>query len=241
MSGRHFYLDIKHKFTAALNPALCLLCGIPVTHDESLCRHCDACLQRVRHPCRLCGLPNPVAGSVCPSCLHAPPRWDHMIAPLVFADTTRELILQFKFGQQLHHARALLTHLRHEYMRRPVDVLMPVPLHPDKRRERGYNQAHEITRGLSGLLTIRQDTHSLQRVKFTGSQAGLSLNKRRNNLRGAFEFAPTRLYRSVAIIDDIITSGSTMDEICKRLKKGGVERVEVWSLARTLKQRDATS
>lgn len=241
MSGRRIYLNIQHKLRTTLNPALCLLCGTPVDSKAFLCTHCDASLQRVQRPCNLCGLPNRATGPICPLCLHSPPRWNHMIAPLVFADTARELILQFKFGQQLPHVLALLTHLRPHYARYPVDALLPVPLHPQKRRERGYNQAHEIARILSGLLTIPLDARSLQRVRATSSQAGLSLDKRRRNLRGAFVFSPIRRYRSVAIIDDIITSGSTMEEICKRLKKGGVERVEVWSLARTLKQREATS
>ena len=235
MSGRRIYLNIQHKLRSALNPALCLLCGIPVASDAFFCAHCDASLQRVAQPCSLCGLPNKAAGPVCPACLHAPPRWNHMIAPLVFTGAARELILQFKFGQQLHLVPALLSHLRAHYARRPVDALLPVPLHPHKRLERGYNQAHEIARALSAMLALPLDAHSLQRVKFTRSQAGLSLNRRRSNLLGAFDYRPAKPYRRVAIIDDIITSGSTMNEISKRIHQSGVEQIEVWSLARTLK------
>ncbi len=235
MSGRRFYLNIKHKLRSALNPALCQLCGIPVDATAMLCTHCFNSLSQVPNPCTRCGQPNPASGDICPSCRLNPPRWQRMIAPLTFSGATRDLILQFKFAQQRPQARILLTHLLDKYRQHTPDVLIPVPLHPQKRLQRGYNQAQEVAAVLSDSLFIPLDTRSLRRVKLTGSQAGLSLHKRRKNLRAAFTYQPVRRYRSVAIIDDIITSGSTMDEICKVIQKAGVRHIEAWSLARTLK------
>ncbi len=235
MSGRRFYLNIKHRLTTALNPALCQLCGIPVSADAYLCIHCQTALRRVPNPCLLCGLPNLAAGDICAACLKNPPRWARMAAPLIFGDHTRQLLLQLKYAAQLHQARVLLTHIVDAYRQRPVEVLLPVPAHRQKLIGRGYNQAHEIAKILSERLSKRLDDRSLSKIRQTGAQSGLNLHQRRRNIRGAFEYRPLRDYRSVAIVDDIITSGSTMNEICRLLHKAGVDYVEVWSVARTLK------
>ncbi len=161
-----------------------------------------------------------------------------MIAPLEFTGYTRDLLLKFKFCGQMHQALILLAHCCQAYRQRPVEVLLPVPLHPQKSRQRGFNQAQEITAILSGLLQRPIDQSCLNRVKPTKAQSGLSLSKRLRNLQGAFEFTTGTEYKRVAIVDDIITSGSTMQALCKVLRKGGVEYIEVWSIARTLKQRD---
>ena len=109
-----------------------------------------------------------------------------------------------------------------------------MPLHLDRLLDRGLNQAEEIPNTLSSFLNIPVDRKSLSRIKSTESQAGLSLNKRRHNIIKAFQYRG-RPYKSVAIIDDSITSGSTMSEICKSLKKSGVKHIQAWSLARALK------
>jgi len=98
-------------------------------------------------------------------------------------------------------------------------------------KQRGFNQSAEIARLLSQHPDIPLDRHSLKRIKATEFQHGLSLHKHQKNLLKAFQFTPETSYRSVAII----TSGSTMSEICKLLKRAGVEHIEVWSLARALK------
>jgi len=132
-------------------------------------------------------------------------------------------------------AHALLRHLRSCYDGHRVEALIPVPLHPSRLKQRGFNQSAEIANLLSKQLDIPLDRHSLKRIKATEFQYGLSLHKRQKNLLKAFQFRPEKPYRSVAIIDDIITSGSTMSEICKLLKRQGIEHIEVWSLARALK------
>ncbi len=235
MSGRRFYLNIKHRLTTALNPALCQLCGIPVSADAYLCMHCQTALRTVPNPCLLCGLPNPAEGDICAACLKNPPRWARMVAPLIFGGHTRQLLLQLKYAGQLHQARVLLTHILAAYRQRPVEVLLPVPAHRHKLTGRGYNQAQEIAKILSDRLSLRLDDRSLIKIRQTDAQSGLNLHQRRRNIRGAFEYRSRCDYRSVAIVDDIITSGSTMHEICRLLHKVGVEHVEVWSVARTLK------
>jgi ComF family protein len=158
-----------------------------------------------------------------------------MTAPLVYSDNTRKLIHDLKFNEQIHLANALITHLFQYYQNRCVEVLIPVPLHYIRLLERGFNQSEEIARILSDRLNIPLDTKSLTRVRMTEPQSGLSINKRRQNLLKAFRFEPQKCYRSVAIVDDIITTGSTLTEISKVLSRSGVTHIEVWSLARALK------
>jgi ComF family protein len=158
-----------------------------------------------------------------------------MIAPLIYQGQIRKQIHDLKFNEKIYVANALLSHLWPIYANRPVDVLLPVPLHQSRLLERGFNQSTEIALILSRHLNIPLDRHSLTRIKATEFQFGLSLSKRQKNLLKAFCFNPEKQYQSVAIIDDIITSGSTMTEICKQLRKSGIKNIEVWSLARALK------
>ena len=234
MSGRPFYLNIRHKISQLLNPALCLSCGVPVSSSAFICIDCLGAMEPVSSPCELCGLPNPVDDAICPSCLHHPPHWQSMTAPLIYQGNTRKLIQALKFNEQIHIANALVTHIHPYFNSLGVDALIPVPLHLDRLLDRGFNQAEEIANTLSSFLNIPVDRKSLSRIKSTESQAGLSLNKRRHNIIKAFQYRG-RPYKSVAIIDDIITSGSTMSEICKSLKKSGVKHIQAWSLARALK------
>ncbi|MBT3204921.1 MAG: ComF family protein [Gammaproteobacteria bacterium] len=235
MSGRRIYFNIRNKLNQILNPGLCLTCGISITSSEFICSHCVDSLELVSAPCSLCGLPNKAEGPVCPACLQHPPRWQKMIAPLVYTGSTRHIIQDLKFNEQLHHANAMLTHIQHYFKNHHVDALIPVPLHQSRLLERGYNQAEEIASNLSRLLNIPVNRSSLKRIKATEAQSGLSLNKRQKNILKAFEFTLQQPYNSVAIIDDIITTGSTMTEICKVMNKAGIKHIQVWSLARALK------
>ena len=237
MSGRHFYLNIRHKLAQLLNPGLCLGCGIPIRIDSYFCHHCDDSLQRVHNPCRCCGQPNPASGEVCPACMHKPPKWQAMIAPLVYQQMTRKFVHQLKYAEKTELAEALAHHQAEAYRQRPVQVLMPVPLHHSRLLERGFNQSLEIASALSRRLQIPVDRSSLQRIRPTDAQSGLSLNQRRINLARAFRYQPSRDYAAVAVVDDVITSGSTMTEICKLLAANGIEYIEVWSLARALSSR----
>ncbi len=235
MSGRHIYHRLRQKLCQLLNPALCLTCGVPVTAEQFICQHCIEALQTVPNPCSSCGLTNNTSDSICPSCRFQPPRWDNMIAPLIYSDNTRKIIQDLKFNDQLHHANALLTHIYPFFRGHPVDILLPVPLHQSRLLDRGYNQAEEIATILSGLLDIPVDRNSLKRIRATESQSGLSLNKRQQNILKAFQYTAVQAYQSVAIIDDIVTTGSTVSEICKVLKRAGISHIEIWSLSRALK------
>ena len=235
MSGRHIYLNIRHKIRSLINPALCQICAIPVTSHRDYCPHCWSEFARIPNACNLCGLPNHAKGSVCPVCLLHPPPWQRMIAPLSFNGHTKNEIHRFKYQHQLQVAQMLLHTLHASFDKQDIQVLIPVPLHKSRLLERGYNQSEEITRVLSEYLDIPIDRSCLRRVRATQPQAGLSPGKRRQNIRQAFEYLPQQPYHKVAVVDDVITSGSTMTEICRLLRRKGVQHIQVWSLARTLK------
>jgi len=230
------FVNIRHKVSRLLNPALCLCCGVGIDAEYFFCAHCLDDLEQVKNACPLCGLPYAADPSVCAPCNHKPPRWQRMIAPLVYTGGTRKLIQELKFRDKIYHANALVSHLHSHFSGQQVDALLPVPLHSDRLRDRGFNQAQEIAARLAHFLRIPTDPLSLTRIRATDSQSGLSLNKRQQNIVKAFRYEPAKRYRSVAVVDDVITTGSTMAEITKVLRKAGVESVQVWSLARALKQ-----
>jgi ComF family protein len=230
--------NIRYFLDRLVNPGACLLCGLPAGTRQNLCIHCWRSLPRVPHPCRLCGLPSPGGDPVCPRCLHRPPPWQRMRAPLVFSGETRRLLLQMKFEERLSIANTLASRLWPLLAESAVEAMIPVPLHPRRLLERGFNQSLLIARHLGWRLDLPVDHRSLIRHQPTRAQTGLSRNQRRKNLRRAFAYRPHKPWRRIALIDDVITTGSTMEACCSALKQGGVESVEVWSIARTLKQQD---
>jgi ComF family protein len=185
----------------------------------------------------LCGLENQTSGSQCAACLYDPPRWQKLVAPLIYQGLARDLLIQLKFAESLHLANSLASSVIH-YFRdsKPLpEALLPVPLHRNRLLTRGYNQAFEIARTLSHMLDIPVDTSALCRIRDTDSQAGLSANQRQKNILRAFAYKASKPYSHVAIVDDIVTTGSTANEITRTLHRAGVEHVEIWGLARVSK------
>jgi ComF family protein len=224
MSGRLVRRQLAAFVNYLLAPGLCLACGCELDNAESLCDCCGERLRRVPDPCCYCGQPNPVTGEICPACLHFGP--------------TREYLQQLKYFEAVHLAKTLcrqcLDPFRQHWPR--PEVLLPVPLHPERLLERGYNQADEIARIWSRELAIPVDLKTLTRIRATPSQSGLSAGQREDNVRQAFAYRAKHEYRHVAIVDDIVTTGSTVTEITKTLHRGGVEFVEVWALARVYRR-----
>ncbi|MGD8838299.1 MAG: ComF family protein [Gammaproteobacteria bacterium] len=219
-------------------PGLCLACGAALDGDDSLCTTCRGLLRRVPNPCFHCGQPNPADGPACPACLKNPPRWQRLTAPLQYRGLAREYLLQLKFREALYLAKTLCRYCDEPFLgdRPRPEVLLPVPLHRERWRERGYNQALEIAAVWSRMFGIPVDRYALERLRPTASQSGLGATARARNQRGAFGFYNRRGWRHVAIVDDIVTTGSTANEITRCLHRGGVEYVEVWALARVYRR-----
>ena len=219
-----------------IDPNLCPGCAHQLNSSQTFCPRCLERLARVANACRLCGLENQGEGEICAACLYDPPRWQRLIAPLQYRSLARELLLQLKFGESLYHANNLVSTVIKSFVTtRPPEVLLPVPLHHNRFIDRGFNQALEIAQVLSAQLDIPLDTQSLQRIRDTEAQAGLTANQREKNILKAFVCNNDADYQRVAVVDDIVTTGSTANEITKTLHRAGIETVEIWGLARVIK------
>jgi len=219
-----------------LFPPLCALCGKRGMPGLDLCPGCLEALPRPGTRCPRCALPLPEGtppGTLCGHCQRRPPHFDHTLAALLYRPPADRLVLDLKFNARLANARLLGRLLAMPARRRPrPEALVPVPLHPRRQRARGFNQALEIARVLGTELGVPVMPALCRRLRPTEAQAGLAAATRRSNLRGAFQASGT-VPRRLAVVDDVMTTGSTLDELAKTLKRAGAERVEAWVCART--------
>jgi len=221
-----------------LLPSLCLLCGFPTKNAYNLCEACQKNLPILPHHCLQCGqiLAGQPMNIKCGACLTNPPPFRQIYALFQYQTPIMQMITRLKFQERLDYAQAFSELLRervlhHWYHKKPLpQVLLPVPLHPKRLRERGYNQALEIARGLADLIPI--DVTGIKRVKNTQPQTQLSALKRKQNIAQAFVSSCDYTGRSIAVIDDVITTGQTVLELCRVLKKNGADNIDVWCCAR---------
>lgn len=222
-----------HWIQRQLLPCHCALCRAPDPSDLGLCAGCLNDLPRVAFACPRCARALPRPDLPCGRCQTHPPAFDHAIALFRYAAPLDGLLLQLKFGQAAHLARLFAALLAERLRSEPLpDCILPVPLHPGRQRERGFNQAIEIARPLARRLGCALDLDTCIRSRATPPQSRLSARERRRNLRGAFRLtrAPAR---HIALLDDVMTTGSTLDELATLLRRGGAERIDVWVCART--------
>ncbi|MBI5041994.1 MAG: ComF family protein [Gammaproteobacteria bacterium] len=222
-----------------LLPSRCTLCLAPDSSGLNLCRDCRADLPWLIGGCPRCALPTSAPGQPCGACQRRPsgfdPGFDRTVTLFQYAPPIDHLVQRFKFGQGLHLAR-LFAALLAERLRdsTPPDCIIPVPLHPNRQRQRGFNQALEIARPLARQLGCPLDYHSCQRIRATPAQSQLSAAQRRRNLRGAFTLIRPLAVKHVALVDDVMTTGSTLEALADTLRAAGVEMIEAWVCARTL-------
>jgi len=224
-------LDICARKTRAWAGEDCLLCGAE-SGPELLCPACIAELPALAESCPRCALPSP-GGSVCGSCLASPPHFDATTASWIYEFPCDRLVQALKYRARLalasFFARSLASRLGPE-----IDLLVPMPLHPRRLAQRGFNQAVEIARGLAehtGLVLLRRAT---RRVKDTAPQAELPYEERARNVRGAFACDLDLSGKRVAVIDDVMTTGATLNELARVLKRAGAARVENLVIARSV-------
>jgi ComF family protein len=171
----------------------------------------------------------------CAACLARRPAFDAACAPYRYDFPLVELIHRLKYGRQVAIARILGTLLARRLAERgapAVDALVPVPLHAAREARRGYNQAGEIARFAGQLLCLPVLRGLATRVRATEEQAALPAIVRRVNVSGAFAVRDVAVPAAVAIVDDVLTTGSTADALARELKRAGCRRVEVWAVAR---------
>lgn len=227
-----------NRIQGLIYPATCILCGDAGEGNRDLCRGCHQDLPHNRHPCRHCALPLPDTappGALCGECQKRPPLFDHCHAALSYESPVDHLISGLKFHSRLSHGR-LMGDLLGQYLRQrdsdPPELIIPVPLHPSRLRERGFNQALELALPLGQLFDIPIDSTSCVRTRATEPQTGLDKKARRRNMRGAFEITGRLKARHVALVDDVVTTGNTVNELARLLHRQGVKAVDIWAVAR---------
>ncbi|MDG0855697.1 ComF family protein [Roseateles puraquae] len=210
---------------------ICESCLALYARPQPRCWTCAA-----RLPLELLGRPQPQCGR----CLREPPPLDRTIAALDYSFPWDGLLQHFKYHQALELRESLLERLNIALNAADVtepDWLLPVPISAERLRERGYNQSYELARALARRRGLRCEPELLLRLRHNERQAGLKLDQRAANVRGVFAVEPLRANRlrgtSVALLDDVMTSGSTLYELAGTLLQAGVMSVQAWVVART--------
>lgn len=218
----------------ALLPPRCLICDERGANELDLCASCHDRLPFNRACCARCALPLAVAAEACGACLRRPPAQDLTRAAFVYRAPLNRLLPRAKFHGDLPSTRLLGRLMARELAdaARP-QVLVPVPLHRDRLRRRGYDQALELARPLARALALPLRDDLLRRVRATAPQSRLASPQRRRNLRGAFAVSTSgALPMHIALVDDVMTTGATVEAAATALRRAGVARVDVWVCAR---------
>ena len=229
---------MRHKITSIAQllrlPAICGLCNHYHSGQLALCTECTTLLTPLGPACCYCALPLPDAAFlVCGQCCRKRPYVDTVITAYRFEEPLRALLHEFKYHEGLHLLTYLITLMLHALPAGlyNTECLIPVPMHPKRLRQRGFNQAAELAKQLSRRLKLPVDLSHCQKTINTAPQAGLTAQARQKNLRHAFQVKSTP-YRHVTLIDDLMTTGSTANELARMLKNQGVDRVDLWCCAR---------
>ena len=206
-----------------------------MSHAGLWCEACDAALPYLGEPhCPVCALPTP-AGEVCGHCLKDPPLFIRTTAVFGYAFPLDKLIQAMKYGEQLALANAFAEKLalRVNHSDLP-DYIIPMPLHPAKLRERGFNQSLLLAAKTARELGIELLPNACQRVRDTPPQSALPWKERKKNMRDAFRCDVDLTGRHVALVDDVLTTGASLNALAGAVQKRGASGISAWVVARTL-------
>jgi len=221
------------KFNQLFFPQSCMLCAAANGGELGICA---ACLQdlpwHTADQCPQCAL---VAydGQLCGNCLASAPEFDATMALLRYQHPLDSMLQRYKYGQSLTMANTFATLLSASINTQP-DIIIPMPLHPQRLQERGFNQSLEIARLIAQQLNIRLEANVCKRIKLSPPQASLPLKQRVKNMKGAFSCTSRVDNLRVALLDDVMTTGASLNALAKAVKSAGASHVECWVVARTL-------
>ncbi len=240
---------VRRSAVRALNlvfPPLCVSCRMRVGEAHALCAACWNTISFIEGPlCSGCGTPfevDPGSETLCGACLARPHDFRQARSLFRYDDASKPLILAFKHGDRLDHAPAFARWL--ERTGRPLfadaELLVPVPLHRWRLWKRRYNQAAVIAEGLSRITGLPHDPLVLEKRRNTKSQGEMpSAKARRKNVLNAFRVSPKRAARmrgrNIILVDDVFTTGATLNACARALKRAGAARVDALTLARVVK------
>ncbi len=243
MSLSDGFSAFKNALSDLFFPPICSFCSSPdVDSGVSICPNCVESIREIGDPlCQQCGLPLPEDSHdealFCGQCLTAPPTYDKARYGVKYKGTVQQAIKSLKYGGSLHAAAALsdiLTDAFHRhYEPAEFDLILPVPIHRKKLRERGFNQVVVLAEKLSARIGIPLDRTSFVKSADTPPQAGLSRKERLSNLRGSFRVARKDAIKNkrILLVDDVATTGSTIREAARTIRNAGSARIEALVLA----------
>jgi len=244
-------MSVLGQFIDLIYPPRCPICEkflwknrAEKDHQELLfCKFCFDGFSEITSPlCPTCG--RPFASEVdedhlCEDCLRKRPYYDAMRAPYLYEGSIMEAIHQFKYAGKSHLAKSLgllLTSFARTWLdKTDTCLMMPVPLHPRRLRERDFNQSLLLARYAASFLGAELDVLSLRRIRYTEPQTGLKSDARRKNVRKAFQIVDREVVkgRAILLVDDVATTGNTLNECARTLKRAGAKKVFCLTLART--------
>lgn len=202
---------------------------------------CDACLSDLpwhdAPQCPQCGLLS--NGLTCGSCLSAAPHFDATRALLTYDFPVDSLLQHYKYRDMLHLATTFATlliekKLASQALPRKIDLVIPMPMHHARLKERSFNQALEIARIIAKRTLLKLDYNTCQRTRHTPPQASLPLKERIKKIRDVFSCTQNVQGLNIALVDDVMTTGASLNELAKTLKAAGAAHIECWVIARTL-------
>lgn len=215
-------------------PSVCVLCSQYHRSPYALCQACSLLCKPINVACQYCALPLPDQKFlVCGRCSKQKPAFDSTTAAYRFEEPLRTLLHQFKYHEALYLRTFLVQLILDSLANKTITTqcLIPVPLHPKRLRQRGFNQAAELSKLLAKHLNIPCELNLCKKIVHTVPQVSLSGKQRRRNLHHAFQAKSTN-YQHITVVDDLMTTGSTANELASLLKRQGVARVDVWCCAR---------
>lgn len=224
------------QFLDSAIPFYCLVCGAGSESKKALCEGCQHDLPWLGQVCSCCSVPLPCDGvELCGTCQQKHPAFNRVHALFHYQSPIDHMITGLKFNDRLVNA-VLMGKLLAENMEEnniaPPDALLPVPLHRLRLRKRGFNQALELARPLAKTWQIPLLTNTVTRTRATQAQMELPARQRHRNIRGAFTCADPLTIKRVGLVDDVVTTGSTVNELAQVLKRHGAEQVDVFAISR---------
>ena len=227
-----YIFNSRALFKQSLPAQPCILCGV-LSRDGVWCKSCDADLPRLNSAhCPVCGLPT-LTGEVCGKCLKDKPSFDATQAAFAYAFPIDKLVQAVKFSGHLSLINQLADALSLRINILP-DAIIAMPLHPLRLRDRGFNQSQLLAQRLSKQLGIPLLSNTCTRIRNTPPQSSLSWHEREKNIRGAFNCATELAGKHIAIVDDVMTTGISIEELASTLRQAGAVKISAWVLARTL-------
>jgi len=232
--------SLLQRLISTVYPPRCVLCGCHGFGDMDICEDCYQDLPWIGSACVQCAIPLSQHGGdhlKCGLCLKEAPLFDRSFSLFSYEKEAVTLIHQLKFNEKLANSRLLGNMLADAIDKNAIelpDCILPVPLYKKRLRQRGFNQSIELARPVANTFGIPLDLRSVKRMRDTQSQTELDKKQRRKNIRAAFEVMEPLSSQHVVVVDDVVTTTSTVNEIARILKRAGVRRVDVWSIARAL-------